>query len=105
MGWIVSVASSVYGFDQYFYFIDFMIHITDYMQFCGLYIGYSRDSLQMGRMVSVASSMYEFNLYFQFIDFIIHFTDFMIFLSLYRLGPCYLARTYKWTQPFNHHHP
>ena len=35
---VASVASSMYGFDTYFYFIDFMICFTDLMIFLSLYV-------------------------------------------------------------------
>ena len=84
-GRIISVASSMFGFDLYFCFIDLMLCFTDLMLLLSLYIGYSHKlckNLHMGRIVSVASFMNGLDLYFCFTDFIC-FTDLMLFLSPY----------------------
>ena len=84
---ILSVASSVYGFDMKFCFIAFMIRFTDFLLFLSPYIVYSRDTLLtltygMVDILSVASSVYGFDVQFCSFAFMICFTDFMLYWNI-----------------------
>ena len=78
-GKIVSVASSMYGFDLYFC-------LTDFMLFLSPYIGYSHDASQ-----KLSKEEYRFGSIihvwirhiFSFIDFMIRFADIILFLIPY----------------------
>ena len=85
MGKSVSVASSMYGFDQCFCLIGFMICFTDFTIFLSLKVRAMIPGtyLQMDSIFLPPPSMNTFDQYFCFIDFKIGFTDFMIFLSFY----------------------